>query len=556
MSSRRLMQKSNRAPSQTARYDEKQKAILLAATLAFNERGVRGASLTDIAASVGLTTASVTYYYKRKEELAAACFLEGIAAYSKVNQVSLEVTGKGGRVAALIDAHFTLWSDIKRQTRQRPILFDDIRTLSGPVSQPVFDAYTQMFKQLRAFLFADDAPREMSQGDRNAQTHLVLSSLLWLPGWLPNQEIEDYPFSSERIADLLLHGVAAPGWQCSDAAVTIPMPETGPREAFLQAASKQINDHGYHGASVEKISASLNVSKGSFYHHNQNKDELVVDCFELTFATIRQAQNAGRALPCSGLDRLRATCAALVEYQLSSRGPLLRSSALAALPGPSRREMVTRMNRLSDRFASMIADGMVDGSIRPVDPQLGGQLVNPMINGAAELQRWCPQANVDNVTRIYVDSLRVLVNFHTFLSAAKCLASLARSADLEFPVNNEFYKDVCCSSSSPRIKAKSLGQQHFFWNFLAKITANNLGDQEILRGKQRCLSASGTALRRKPISELCREEGITALAANLGPRALMKFLSPFLSCTLYISTTTSAADSHRYRNEPTLTATS
>lgn len=402
MSNRRLKQKSN--ASQTTRYDEKQKAILAAATLAFNEKGVRGANLADIAAAVGLTTASITYYYKKKEELAAACFLEGIAAYSAVNQVSPEVIDRDRRIAALIDAHFTLWSDIKRQTRHRPILFDDIRTLSGPVSQPVFAAYTQMFKQLRTFLFADDTFSQ-SRGDQNARTHLVLGSLLWLPGWLPQQEIEDYPFYSARITDLLIHGIAAPGWKRSDAVITIPMPEPGPREAFLQAATKQINDHGYHGASVEKISASLNVSKGSFYHHNQNKDELVLDCFELTFAVIRHAQNAGRALPHSGLDRLRATCAALVEYQLSSRGPLLRSTALAVLPAPIRREMITRMNRLSDRFASMIADGIVDGSIRPVDPQIGGQLVNPMINGAAELQRWCPQANAENITRMYVDPL-------------------------------------------------------------------------------------------------------------------------------------------------------
>jgi hypothetical protein len=67
--------------------------------------------------------------------------------------------------------------------------------------------------------------------------------------------------------------------------------------------------------------------------------------------------------------------------------------------------MIARMNRLSDRFASMIADGIVDGSIRPVNPQLGGQLVNPMINGAAELQRWCPQASVENISRLYVDPL-------------------------------------------------------------------------------------------------------------------------------------------------------
>ncbi len=90
MSSRRLIQKSSRATSQTARYDEKQKAILAAATLAFNEKGVRGANLADIAGTVGLTTASVTYYYKKKEELAAACFLEGIAAYTKVNRFPLK----------------------------------------------------------------------------------------------------------------------------------------------------------------------------------------------------------------------------------------------------------------------------------------------------------------------------------------------------------------------------------------------------------------------------------------------------------------------------------
>lgn len=405
MDGRILMQKTNRATSQRTRYDEKQKAILAAATATFNEKGVRGANLADIAAAVGLNTASVTYYYKKKEDLAAACFLEGISAYSKVNQVSPKMAGEGSPVGALVDAHFGLWRDIKRQARQRPILFDDIRTLNDRVSQPVFAAYTQMFRDLRTLLFSVDAASSLSRADKNARTHLVLGSLLWLPGWLPFQEIEDYPFDSKGIADLLVHGLAARGWRPGDATVTIPRPDPGPRESFLRAATRQINDHGYHGASVEKISASLNVSKGSFYHHNQNKDELVLDCFELTFGVVREAQNLGRVLPCSGLDRLRATCAALAEYQMSPRGPLLRTTALAALPGPSRRQMIDRMNRLSERFGSMIADGIIDGSIRPVDPRLGGQLVNPMINGAAELQRWCPQANSENITRLYVDPL-------------------------------------------------------------------------------------------------------------------------------------------------------
>lgn len=46
--------------TQTARFQEKRDAILSAAASRFNEQGVKGATLADIAASVGLVTNSVT----------------------------------------------------------------------------------------------------------------------------------------------------------------------------------------------------------------------------------------------------------------------------------------------------------------------------------------------------------------------------------------------------------------------------------------------------------------------------------------------------------------
>jgi len=64
----------------TARYHEKREALLDAAARLFNTQGVKGATLTSIAASVGLVTNSVTYYYRKKEDLAQACFLRSIAA--------------------------------------------------------------------------------------------------------------------------------------------------------------------------------------------------------------------------------------------------------------------------------------------------------------------------------------------------------------------------------------------------------------------------------------------------------------------------------------------
>ncbi|KTS17936.1 TetR family transcriptional regulator, partial [Methylobacterium indicum] len=66
------------APRQTRRYAQKRDAILHAAAALINEAGVKGTTLADVARGVGLMTNSVTYYYRRKEDLAAACFLHTI----------------------------------------------------------------------------------------------------------------------------------------------------------------------------------------------------------------------------------------------------------------------------------------------------------------------------------------------------------------------------------------------------------------------------------------------------------------------------------------------
>jgi AcrR family transcriptional regulator len=393
--------------SRSFRYDEKQRAILRAATLAFNQKGVRGANLSAIARAVGLTTASITYYYKKKEELAAACFLQGIATYEKINRTPIALPNAKDRVSALVERHFELRREIALGRHDPPILFDDIRTLSGPGSISVANAYVDMFRQLRKLLFRDHASSALSGMERNARAHLVLGCLLWLPAWIMHRDTDDYMFDAAHFSDLLANGFATESWQSArvESVVSIPSRDASPREAFLRAATYLINEHGYHGASVDKISAQLNVSKGSFYHHNETKDELVIECFERTIGVIRQAQSEGRSLRSSGIDRLRATCAALAEYQMSKSGPLLRSTALLALPETSRRLMIARMNRLSARFTDMITDGIVDGSIRRVDAQIGGQLINPMINGGAELPHWAPGVTAGTVTYMYVDPL-------------------------------------------------------------------------------------------------------------------------------------------------------
>ena len=58
-----------------------------------------------------------------------------------------------------------------------------------------------------------------------------------------------------------------------------------------------VNEQGYHGTLIDKISAQLHVTKGSSYHHhhhhhhhndNNNKQDLIFTCFERTFAVLRR----------------------------------------------------------------------------------------------------------------------------------------------------------------------------------------------------------------------------------------------------------------------------
>ncbi|HET9207053.1 MAG TPA: TetR/AcrR family transcriptional regulator, partial [Burkholderiaceae bacterium] len=164
-----------------------------------------------------------------------------------------------------------------------------------------------------------------------------------------------------------------------------------------------VNEQGYRGASVDKISARINVTKGSFYHHNDNKHDLIAECFERTFTVVRRALSLAENGPGSGWSRACAAARALVRYQLSEEGPLLRSTAVSALPDDTQRKAVRRtLQRLTERMTSVVVDGMIDGSIRALDPHIAAQASIAAINAAAELHRWVASANLDNAADLFV----------------------------------------------------------------------------------------------------------------------------------------------------------
>jgi AcrR family transcriptional regulator len=389
----------------TQRYNRKKEEIVAAATAILNRCGARGMTLADVAASVGLITTSVTYYFKKKEDLAVACFLRAIERLDALIGTAAAASDPRARVRILLENYFALERRIRLGEEPPIAVFSDVRSLNEPYLSQVNEPYGKLFRKARALL-QSPGMEWMDRRIATARTHMLLEQLYWSVAWLPRFEMEDYPRILDRMYDILLNGLAKPGamWAPRILPGIDPEPsdaQAALRETFLMSATRLINQRGYRGASVERISEQLNVTKGSFYHHNEAKDDLVVACFERSFEIMRRAQTLAMLEPGTWWDKLSAAAGTLAEYQLSERGPLLRTSALSALPEEMRYTMVEAANRVSGRFAGMISDGIAEGTVRAVDPFIAAQILNATLNASSAISTILPATEDGDGAELY-----------------------------------------------------------------------------------------------------------------------------------------------------------
>ena len=400
--------------SVTHKFNQRRDTIVRAAVEVLNHKGVRGMTLADVAAKLDLVPTAVMYYFRKKEDLAAACFHKAIEQYESM--IAQAKSGQTAREALelFVRGYFEFRRRVTAGEADQIAVYNDVRAVHDP---GVGVAYTQMFRNARSLLLKSPEIASLPRMDCNARTHLLLAQLFWSVVWVPRYYVEDYPRLADHMLDILENGLvrASGDWQPRALHEVEPPVADGSseaRETFLQAATSLMNDHGYHGASVQKISERLNVTKGAFYHHLDTKDDLILACFERTLEIVRRAQQEGARLNVNGAENLVAVAAALVEYQLSGKAPLLRTSALTSVPQEIRADLVKEFDRASGRFSLVLSEGIADSSLRPVDAAIAAQMITALINAAAEVHAWAPGISQQNIARAYARPL-----FHGVLSS-------------------------------------------------------------------------------------------------------------------------------------------
>ncbi len=375
------------ARGETRRFRAKRDAILAAAADVINEQSAKGMTFADVAQRVGLNTTSVTYYFKRKEDLAAAAFEVTLDRLDEMLEAAHREATPEARVARYLDINMARFERIQRGEEKAFAILSDLRAMEGEVRQRLMLRWQHVFRRARA-LWGGEGSR--AQTDlHGARAHVLLENTFWLPVWLARYELDEYPRIGARLMDVFRHGIALPAESWAPQLLDIAPDETEPgRGAFLLAATRLINELGYRGASVQKIASELNVTKGSFYHHLDAKDELVIECYKRSFDVIADAQRLSDGLAGDQWQRVTSVIATLLDFQFSEKGPLLRTTALSGLPPRVRTTMIDRSNRIARRYAGMLSDGIAEGSIRAIDPLVASQTMMAMQNAAFDLRKW------------------------------------------------------------------------------------------------------------------------------------------------------------------------
>ena len=384
----------------TQKYNRKKAFILSAAVRVFNETGLGDTTITKLAASAGLAKTSVTYYYKRKEDLIAACYRD---TFEKLEDIVTQVDSTQAptdRLRQFINRYFIILNDIATEQATPFLSFGHLRALDEPIRSEFFGRYVDLFRSLRNLI----QPVNFEDSDRwrlKGCARFLLNQIHWCVNWAGRYPGDRLNRAAEQFADILIKGVNPSGVEWSEPPGMEHKKPSQAKEIFLQKATELINEMGYRGASLEKIATRLERTKGSFYHHYTNKDELVIACSERTFTTV-SAILGHTSMAGSRADCLRGIISNLVRFQLDPAGPLLPGKSLQALPSEKRIPITDRFSQLAKDLTDLIIDGIIDGSIRPVDPNIAAQMLVSNIFSSPEIPLWFPDVTIDKAATFYV----------------------------------------------------------------------------------------------------------------------------------------------------------
>jgi TetR/AcrR family transcriptional regulator, cholesterol catabolism regulator len=187
---------------------ERRVEILRSATAAFSRRGYHGASVEEIARTLGMTKGNLYYYFRDKEEILFFCHDYSLDVL--LSALARTERAKGTpdqKLRSLLAAFVHMIIDELHGTA----LTLDLQALSPPLLRRVIRKRDRFDRAIRRLVEQGMAQGLFAPGDPKLLTFALLGAVNWITRWYDPKG----PASSDRIADVfadyLVRGLGARG---------------------------------------------------------------------------------------------------------------------------------------------------------------------------------------------------------------------------------------------------------------------------------------------------------------------------------------------------------
>ncbi len=402
--------------NRVTQHDTKRAAIHSEASKLFNIQGSRATTLLSIAKGLGLSKTSLYYYVKTKEELIYQCYMRSVEHWQDTLRDATEQTDTGPEAIRFLIQKLFLdhWAAENGRGPYYAQLLE-IGALAKPQRKYIKQRYRALVEQLQAIIHKGVEDGDIAPCEVVATTQALLGAIQWSFSWLHKYDKQAVLTAADSAWDIFLNGLAPQnGYQFRD--IVPPAKEDKAinpgfdrqyqqrlkQEAFYKAGTAFFNTKGFSGTSLDEIAQELNVTKGAFYYHIKNKEDLLTACYERSIEASGTIYKESARIDDNGLAKTAYAMRRIFLLQISDDGPLIRYNSITALPMKKRKAILRRTRENRDLLLKNLELGLKDGSVRGgVDVDLTEHLLSGALNAAMEIRLWRDVTDAEQASAQY-----------------------------------------------------------------------------------------------------------------------------------------------------------
>jgi AcrR family transcriptional regulator len=183
------------------------------------------------------------------------------------------------------------------------------------------------------------------------------------------------------------------------------------RNKILETATDLFSKFGYDATGVAEICQAAGVSKGAFYHHFPTKQALFMDLLDSYLNSLEsgfsQMRQQGQAVP-QAIIEMAEIAGSLFQSADIHLPIFLEFWTQANYDTQIWQTAISPYHRFQEYFAELIQEGIAEGSLQAVDPQLAARVLVSMAIGMLMQSMFDPEiTNWQDEAR---QSMQLLIN--------------------------------------------------------------------------------------------------------------------------------------------------